>query len=271
MLQNLEPIQRLTKDIKEASYILSDDEARFLVDSYYIMQENRIRSASQIRSMTESGEPNAVLQWLLTQNETLEKQVAKALDAYSSSSEIGKWMRSNKGVGPVISAGLIAHIDIRKADTAGHVWSYAGLSNNPDKAWKKGQKRPFNAELKRLCYLIGESFVKVSGHEDAIYGKIYKERKQYESEKNDNLEYADQAKAKLEKFNISKNTDAYKFYSQGKLPPAHIHARAKRFAVKMFLSHAWQVWREIEGLPTPKPYAIAHMGHAHKIEPTKTT
>lgn len=54
-IQELEPIQRLTKDIKQASYVLSDDEARFLVDSYYTMQDNRIRSAAQIRSMNESG------------------------------------------------------------------------------------------------------------------------------------------------------------------------------------------------------------------------
>lgn len=262
-----ESINRLSKDIKEASYILSNDEARFLVDAYYQMQDNRIRTNGQIRSMTESGEPNAVLNWLAEQDTILEKQIARALDAYSASKEIGKWMRSQKGIGPVIASGLMAHIDINKAPTAGHIWSYAGLSNNPEKEWKKGEKRPYNATLKTLCWKVGESLVKVSGHDDAFYGKIYKERKELEISKNDNKEYADQAKAKLEKFNIGKNTDAYKFYSVGLLPPAHIHARAKRYAVKMFLSHMHQVWRELEGLPCPEPYAIAHMGHAHMIEP----
>ena len=263
----LEPIQRLTKDIKEASYILSDDEARFLVDSYYMMQDNRIRSAAQIRSMTESGEPNDVLQWLLEQNTTLEKQVARALDAYSGSHEIGEWMRSQKGIGPVIAAGLMAHIDIHQAPTAGHIWSYAGLSSNPAKEWKKGEKRPWNAQLKTLCWKMGESFVKVSGHDDSVFGKIYVDRKKYEIENNEAGKYAEQAAAKLEKFKIGKSTDAYKAYSKGKLPPAHIQARSKRYAVKMFLSLMWEKWRTIEGLETPEPYAIAHLGHAHRIKP----
>lgn len=271
MITQLEPIQRLTKDLKEASYILSNDEARFLVDAYYIMQDNRIRTDGQIRSMSETGEPNQVLQWLSNQNSTLEKQVARALDAYSGAHKAGIWAREQRGIGPVIAAGLLAHIDIHKAETAGNVWSYAGLSSNPEKEWKKGQKRPFNAALKTLCWKIGESFVKVSGHEDAVYGRLYLERKALEIQKNDNGDFKDQAEAKLERFNIGKTTDAYKAYSKGKLPPAHVHARAKRYAVKMFLSHFWEVWRGIEGLPTPAPYAIEHLGHAHKIKPVKAT
>lgn len=53
----LDPIKKLTKDIKQASITLSKDEARFLVDSYYQMQDNRIRSSGQIRSMDKTGEP----------------------------------------------------------------------------------------------------------------------------------------------------------------------------------------------------------------------
>ncbi len=264
-MENLEPVLKLTKDIKNASYTLSKDEARFLVDAYYTMQDNRIRSANQIRSMNQSGEPNEVLKWLLQQNENLEKQVAKALDAYSASKEIGKWTRSICGIGPVITAGLMAHIDITKCEAAGNLWSYAGLS--PLSKWEKGEKRPWNAELKKLCWKLGESFVKVSINEKDIYGKIYIERKKIEQEMNERLEFSSQAEQKLKIFKIGKDTDAYKAYSQGKLPPAHIHARAKRYAVKMFLSHFWETWRKLEGLPAPVPYAIAQLGHAHKIEP----
>lgn len=263
-----ENIQRLTKDLKEASYILSDNEARFLVDAYYMMQENRKRSDNQVRSMAESKEPNAVLQWLSKQNNDLENQIKRALDAYSGAHPVGTWAREQQGIGPVIAAGLLAHFDIRKAPTNGHFWSFAGL--DPRTEWKKGEKRPYNAALKTLCWKIGESFVKVSGNEDAFYAQLYVQRKKEETEKNEQGAFAEQAKLKLEKFNIGKTTDAYKAYSIGKLPPAHIHARAKRYAVKRFLSDLHYVWFMQEyGKEPPAPYSIAHLNHAHWVKPSK--
>jgi hypothetical protein len=192
----------------------------------------------------------------------------RALDSYSANHPVGKRMRTVTGVGPVISAGLLAHIDITRAPTAGAIWRYAGL--DPTSEWKKGQKRPHNASLKTLCWKLGESFVKVCNNKDAVYGKLYQERKEAEIVQNEAGAFADQAAAKLEKFNIGKTTDAYKAYSVGKLPPAHIHARAKRVAVKMFLSHLHEVWYEIEfGKKAPVPYVFefADKEHVHKIEP----
>lgn len=263
-----EAIRKLTKDERQASAALGKDEARFLVDAYYAMQDNRIRGDGQVRAMTKSGEPHTVIQWLADMNRTLEHQIKIALDAYSGSSKVGEWMRNQKGIGPVIAAGFLAHLDITKAETAGAFWSFAGL--DPRAEWKKGQKRPWNAALKTLCWKLGESFVKVSNYDDAFYGRIYKERKALENEKNERGEYAEEAKKKLEKFNIGKDTDAYKAYSQGKLPPAHIHARAKRFAVKLFLAHLHhKMYVEHHGKEPPLPYAIAHLNHAHVIAPPK--
>lgn len=126
---------------------------------------------------------------------------------------------------------------------------------------------PWNADLKKLCWKIGESFVKVSNNPNDYYGKIYRLRKEYENKKNEAGEYADQAKQKLEKFNIGKDTDAYAFYSIGKLPPAHIQSRVKRYAVKIFLSHWHQVAYELHyGEKAPKPFALAILGHAHILK-----
>lgn len=261
---DMEPIRKLTKDERMASAILGKDEARFLVDAYYQMQDNRLRADNQVRSMSE--EPHGVLLWLADQNRMLEAQIKGALDKYSAASPVGQWMRAQKGIGPVIAAGFLAHLDITRANTAGAFWSFAGL--DPSKEWKRGEKRPWNAQLKVLCWKLGESFVKVSGDAEAFYGQIYKARKARETEANERGEYAAQAAAKLAKFNIGKTTDAYKAYSAGKLPPAHIHARATRYTAKMFLAHLHDVmWRDHYGTEPPLPYAIAHMDHAHKIEP----
>lgn len=261
-----EAIRKLTKDEKAAAKITNRNEARFLVDAYYAMQHNRIRADGQVRAMSKDGDPHAVVQWLADMNRTLEDQIRIALDAYSGSHRAGQWMRAQKGIGPVIAAGFLAHLDITKAQTAGAFWSFAGL--DPRAVWSKGEKRPWNADLKLLCWKLGESFVKVSGAEDAFYGRIYKERKALEIANNDAGLYAEQARAKLEKFKIGKDTDAYAAYAQGKLPPAHLHARAKRYAVKLFLAHLHHVmWVEQYGTEPPLPYAIAFLNHAHVIKP----
>lgn len=286
----LEPTSRLNKDLKDAARILSVDEARFLVDTYYAIQKFRQASANQIRALTTSEEPHAVIDWLSENVRRLENSIKSALDTYGDQHVPSQWAKSICGIGPVISAGLLAHIDIQRAPTAGHIWSFAGL--NPDAKWEKGQKRPWNAKLKTLCWKIGESFVKVSTNEKDFYGKLLNERKDEEWKRNLNGQLSDQAKAKLEAFKIGKATDAHKWYSgrvtrkaaeaylAGKelklveegegvpmLPPGHIHARAKRWVVKLFLSHYQQVaWEALTGEKPVKPYILTQEGgHVHEI------
>ncbi len=264
----LDPIARLTRDLRDAARTLSADEARFLVDAYYAMQRDRIRAAHQERTLHEGGEPHTVMSWLADQRLTLEKQVLRALDAYSAADPAGAWARSIVGIGPVISAGLIANIDINQAPTAGHIWGFAGL--DPTSRWEKGTKRPWNGSLKRLCFLIGESFVKVSNLDNDVYGKVYRTRKEWETKQNEAGKYADQAAASLAAKKFGADTEARKHYEAGRLPPARIHLRAERYAVKLFLSHLHHVMYEIAfKKPPPKPFILsgAHPGHTRFIAP----
>lgn len=236
------------------------------MDAYYAIQEYRKAFANQQRALDESGEPHELTSWLLKQAETLESQIKATLNAYTDNTDIGSWTKSITGIGPVIAAGLATHIDVTVAKHVGNVWSFAGLS--PNAVWEKGQKRPWNASLKTLCWKIGESFVKVKGKDSDLYGKIYEQRKELEIRRNENGEYAGQAKAKLEKFKIGKTTEAYAHYSAGRLPPGHIHARAKRYAVKLFLSHYFEKAYEFKhGVKPPRPYAFTQLGHDSYIEP----
>lgn len=254
------PVARMSKDIATAATTLTDEEARFLVDAYYMMQEDRKRAHNQVRSLGESAEPNSVLAWLADQSSTLENQVKRALDRYTDAHPMGSWMREIKGIGPVLSAGLLAHIDITKAPTAGHIWRYAGL--DPTSKWEKGQKRPWNATLKTLCWKIGQSFMKLSNDEECYYGRIYRERKAYEIANNEAGNLKEQAAAGAAR--VGKTTEAYKHYSEGRLSPGHIDARARRYCVKLFLSHLQSEWYERHyGVPAPAPYPIAILGHAH--------
>jgi hypothetical protein len=326
--EGTEAVTSLSRDLKKASSTLSSNEARFLVNSFYNMQNNRIRSMNQIRTLAENNEPHATLAWFADNATVLENSIENALDAYSKASVLGRWARSITGVGPIITAGLLAHIEMEPwrcavshefpskkgcnpkiphgprcktivIATAGSIWRFAGL--DPTVTWEKGQKRPWNATLKTLVWKIGESFVKVSGNDNDMYGHLYLERKTLEQIRNFTGALSDQAVAKLERHKISKETDAYCWYSgsltptqgmeianapaekreglarklAGKpgsgipmLPLGHIHARAKRWAIKLFLSHYHSVaFRAHFGFDAPKPYILTREGgHAHEIK-----
>jgi hypothetical protein len=271
------------------------------------MQDYRISTSNQGRSMGTDHEPHLTLDFFQTQMRTLERQVHLVLDSWTTMDPLGAWAKSIIGIGPVIAAGLLAHIDIEKAPTVGNIWRYAGL--DPTVEWGKGEKRPWNASLKVICWKAGESFVKVSNNKNDIYGHFYAQRKEYENERNEAVReisrnlvevvghkgvnpdgshlfaidselvsvytidgryfYGGNAKAAhdvLKRKKIGKDTEAIKSYAVGKLPPAHIHARAKRYAVKLFLAHYHETaYRLHYGTEPPAPYPIAVLGHAHRI------
>lgn len=317
-----EAIVKLTKDLGSAVSTMTRDEARFLVDAYYQMQDNRMRFNGQIRSVKE--EPHAVLSWMSGNATFLEEQIKTALKYYAESQHMGRWAMTVTGIGPIVAAGLLAHIDMRPwecahtdnkekrcnpnephgpeckrgmVQTAGQIWRFAGM--DPTSKWEKGKVRPWNPEMKRLCYIIGESFVKVKAHPDSFYSRVFVERKALEWQRNLDGKLAEAARAALEQKDFGRDTGARKWYSgqvdpkwarkiveSGEsfpitpkllpggaepfpmLPPAHIHRRATRYAAKLFLSHWFEEAYRMEfGKEPPLPYPIAHMGHAHVKKP----
>lgn len=269
--EEVQPIIKLSKDLREAAAQLEPAEVRYLVDLYYIMQDGRIRADGQIRSMgKEDKEPHATIQWLSGNFRTLEGNVKRALEAYAAAQRQGAWALSNVGIGPVIAAGLLAHIDMDKTPTVSSLWSFAGLNpqqqRGGEKEWKVGQKRPWNARLKVICWHAGESFKRCSGNPKCVYGKLYRERKELEVTRSEAGQFAGVAEERL-KSKLDKSTDAYKAYSKGKLPPGRLDLRATRYATKIFLSHFWAVSYEVKyGRKPENPWILEHGGHQHGIQ-----
>lgn len=137
-------------------------------------------------------------------------------------------------------------------------------------------KRPWNASLKRLAWLIGQSIMKTQNNENSFYGPLFKQRKQYEQERNVNGVLSDYARLQLERKNYGLETEARKWYEGTHplangipmLPPAHIEARAERWIAKLFLGHWWQVLFESStNEPAPRPWILTVGGHEHVIPP----
>lgn len=242
----------------------TDREARYLVDAYYRMQDDRKRSVMQAKAADKKEEASDTIKWLAATDKNLENEIAKRLEAYTDQHPMGAYLKSVHGIGPIIAAGLLAHIDIEKCPTVGHIYQFAGIAADGQKPWEKGELRPHNAKLRTLCWKIGQSFMKAGGY----YGDVYRARKVYEVENNESGALAHRAKEALEKKKYGKDTDAYRNYIVGRLPPAHLDARARRYAVKLFIAHFWEVWYETHfGKAPPLPYPIAHLDHAHYIPP----
>ena len=130
-------------------------------------------------------------------------------------------------------------------------------------------KPPYNKNLKNVCYLIGESFCKFSNR-GSLYGRLYRERKAWETMRNENFEYREQAEHLLATKNYDKTTATYKCLIQGKLSPGHIDQRAKRWATKIFLTHFFEacwIYKHGTGSKPPVIYPIEFMGHTDYIEP----
>jgi hypothetical protein len=117
----------------------------------------------------------------------VESNIKKGLEQFTNELRFTNWLKKQCAIGPVIAAGLAAHLDIRKAVTAGHFWSFGGYVK--DVVWEKGKKRPWNAELKRLYFIIGDCFTKFKNHRLAYYGKLVIERKNQEIEHNEMAGY----------------------------------------------------------------------------------
>lgn len=254
---------RFARDVRSMSADLDSTSARNIVDAYYTLQENRMAFAAQARELEKQESPHELVAFMAHNLHVMEKALKYPLERFAGSSVAGEWALSMYGIGPVLAAGLSAHIDITKAPTAGSVWRYAGL--DPTQTWEKGQKRPYNAELKTLCWKIGQSFMKFSGREECFYGQLYKQDKARRIAKNEAGDYADFAKSILEKKNFKVNQTRAKLES-GVLSDAQIDAQARRFAVKIFLSHYHAVaYQAHHGEPAPRPYIIAHGDHVHEI------
>lgn len=217
-------LQRRAPEIVEDS--LAD--IRRTVDLYYRIQTFRI---SQGTADTVSLGGSELLEWAHNSLRLIEEAIRISLDESTRESELSRWCRSIKGMTSVFAAGLMGHIDITRAANVTDVWSFAGL--DPSVTWDAGQPPPYDTGLRGLCFRIGESFVKAAGCDGDVYGRVYLERLKLERQ-----------------------------WNEGKLSASHIHGRARRYAVKVFLWAYFEVawWCHYRTVPPKiKPSLIDHL------------
>lgn len=318
-----EGLKRLDRDMQAAAADMPRREATYLVDVYYQQQRVRLCLGGQIKAAERSGEPHKLLDFLFHNAKDLEADCRGCLRYFTERYRVGNWLLSLCGIGHVLAAGLLAHLDIRRAPTAGQFWRFAGLDPSIQWLGKKGAaevvaevvpprakvteghfhqaaklanrhpdnlrallkdgtltrqtltaalaKRPWSQRMRVLCAgKIGESFVKLKRHPKDFYGHLFDARKKREIAANQAGQFKQQAADALKAKRYSPSTASYEAYTKGLLPGGQIHARARRWVVKLFLSHVHAVmFQDFYGRPAPAPYCFngAASGHRHLINP----
>ena len=265
-VSDLQVPPELKKDLKNAALVVAPNEVRVLVGLYYDIQEHRLRTQSQVRAAGADEKPHATIQQVAGYFHDLERAIPPALGRFAASRAEGVWLQEVYGIGPVLSAGMISGLRTGPLPEVPTKWyKFCGLA--PGQRRTKGKKLDFDPFLKTLCWKLGDSFVKLHNKPACFYGKLYERRKAYEAAKNAAGDYADQARAILAGKNV-KDAKLKAFLEAGRLSDGHIDNRARRWAVKMLLSHFHYVCYKVErGIAPPLPFAIAHGGHADWIAP----
>lgn len=106
---------------------LKREEIGFLVETYYELQELRKRAANRRRALDERSEPSVLMDAYARHNEEMEKRIRGVLLAWCRSDPLSAWAIQTIGVGPVIAAGLAAHVRVERSSSVSSVWRFAGL------------------------------------------------------------------------------------------------------------------------------------------------
>jgi len=268
---------------------------RSLVETFYDFQDqrmitfNRIFTNAKLNGITKKQLDEYGISELLTKAKAFEKDIKKRLESEVKHYPLHQeYLTGIWGIGPILSSGLLAYIgDIKRFDKISNLWQYGGFGLNMfctkcnAPTWinitfkkkdgktttgKKLQPLPkcptchgntipiiqrrytgylnnWNDKFKVLGWKIGQSFVKQGPK--SYYYNLYLQFKQ------------DERRNHPDKIKVNGKTQ----FNDG-----HIHNRALKKVVKIFLAHLWVTWRRLEHLPVTEPYVGQILGHG-TIEP----
>jgi hypothetical protein len=199
------------------------------------------------------------------------KSAKKTMIGYGESvGPIWDWLRCIRGLkAGGETAKLLAQIDdIAKFDTVSKLWRFSGWAviNGEIDRLRKGEKAPYNRDLKSICWIIAKLFIQ---HQTPLYVDEY-----YAEKDRQRREHPHIICTKCNGYGIQKgqkwfcgdcgqaNTNHVLMFT-----PGHLDARAKRKMIKIFLCHLWLKWREFEGLPISGPYVETVLHHEHIVAP----
>lgn len=225
------------------------------------------RGKSNLEAVTEA----QFIEWLTTMKDNAEAELVR------QGRDVGPvfdWLVSHKGLGMTtlkdgtwrsggsLASQLLAQIDdIGMFATVSKLWRWCGYAVIDGKAehYAPGVKAHYSRILKSTCYLVAKQFMLA---QTSPYTEIYYEEKARQRELHPITECRECGIPWDDCTQHDKGNHRMRFND------GHLHNRAWRKMIKVFLCHLWLYWRRSEGLPVSDPYIFDIGGHSreHMIE-----
>lgn len=248
------------KETEETREVIIRSTLSSLVDAALAIEKVRVRSQVRQSHLALNGRKDEETDNLVEKLQELESYVDSRVAKHVVSHPAYYWFSLIKGIGKENIGKVLFAIDIEKAGTISALWKFAGFSVEDGKSPKRvkgGGKLSYNSQLRSMCWRLGSSLMRAKG-------KFYE---YYESQKQRYQVSYESRGIKIVPATALPKVNGKKSESEGYISEGHVHNQALRKMIKLFLACLWLVWREAEGLPVTKPYAIGVLKHDSFINP----
>ena len=281
---------------------LTARDLRWIADAYDQAQRVRLQAGERIRAIVQgrdprlggeiSGDSDELLRAIRNNHDDgpvpllartyrrhweEEQELRIAMEVALQTHPVWPWLSEVRGIGPTLSARLLARLDIRRAPTPSSFWAYCGLATVPAQLFgcadcgmtasaARGRRVPNshknaagNSCPGPLHIIAAPEGLRVAQPmpargESASYDRHAKKicyliGVSFLRSRSSYREHYDRERERL----VSERPDWSK---------ARQHLASLRKMEKLFLSHLWAVWAEAEGIPIVRPYAHERMRNA---------
>jgi len=225
---------------------------------------------AQIRGETGRGLPRQVM-----------GKILGTIDAFGRYYPVGDLMIpisvTREAVSDEAGARWVWVAGIERLTTPSKLWAYAGLV--PGRRRTEGRKSDSNITLRVMCFRLMQFGIMFTRNKYFHEYRRYKEWKRGELRRG-GMQIVPTPKGRwcttCQKDVVTKaarfcptcqSALGKKTEPEGVVFEGHLDNMARRWCVKLFLSHLWVVYREALSLPTTQPYAVAKMGHQTIMSP----
>lgn len=247
-------------------------ELKALVETYYDVQRLRVAGNNRLKAALKGVSKAERLEIAIAEMKDLETRIARQIAEVVKDEPIYGWLSAQRGIGPVMSAALIASGLDPGIDKPSGWWRFAGVGviDGKNQRKRRGEKLTYNGFLRRTLEVCVGQFLKSHDPEKghvSFYAELYYQfRAESERDRPDMKPLACPGAIRAQG---CQGAECTRCKGKGEVGVAiHHHRRAVMLTQRVFLTHLQQRWREVLGLgPARNLYIVEKEPGVHQAIP----